>query len=141
MTLRLWLGDGWFIFSTVIAVVILVLFALPPFFGFQNFVQWGGMYDDRWCTVLTYDKNPHEFLDARSETVVPGSDVHRVYSAPTHNRKTCFAQARARCGKASKAGWHVAWAEPEFQHIRYAGDMDVCNSDMDSSDFWFFYER
>jgi len=135
--LRTWLRDGWFLFSSGIAVVITVFFVLPPFFGLQNFVQWGGMYDDRWCTVALYDNNPHDFPDAQSETVVPGSDVHRVYSAAMHNRQTCYALARTRCGTTSKAGWVVAWVEPEFQRVRLTGTVDVCAAETSSMDFWF----
>lgn len=119
------------------SIVIFVLFAVPTVFGFQNFVQWGAMYDDRWCTVIAYEKNPHEDPNTRSEVLVPGSDVMRVYSAPTHNRTSCLAIARKRCDRKTKDGWTATWVEPEFRRVRYMGDTNVCDLDLPSLDFWY----
>jgi len=120
------------------SVVILACFATPTLFGFQNFVQWGAMYDDRWCSVLIYEKNPHEFPDARTVTLVPGSNVPRVYSGPTHNRRSCMAMARTFCGTQAKDGWTVQWVEPKFQGEMYMGKTNVCELDLPSLDYWFF---
>jgi predicted metalloprotease with PDZ domain len=120
------------------SVVIFVFLAAPQVFGFQNFVQWGGMYDDRWCTVHQYDKNPHTSTDARMSTVVPGSEMLRVYSAPTHNRQTCLARSRMYCGKTTKEGWPIVWVEPEFQGVTYMGDANVCDINDPSLDYWFY---
>lgn len=136
---RLWLRDGWFVFSTFISIIITVFFALPTFFGFQNFVQWGAMYDDRWCTVAQYDKNPHLFPDARVELAFPAVQTERVYSGPSHNRQSCLAQAKAHCGRQTKEGWIVAWSEPELQRVRYTGDTDICAQPLPSLDYWFYY--
>ncbi len=119
------------------SVVIFVVFAVPTVFGFQNFVQWGGMYDDRWCTVIAYEKNPHEDPSARSESRVPGSDVMRVYSATMHNRTSCLAIARKSCGMNAKDGWTATWVEPEFRRVRYMGDVNICALDLPSLDSWF----
>lgn len=139
MQLRVWLCDGWFVFSVCVTLVIVIFFAVPTFFGFQNFVQWGAMYDNRWCTVIQYDKNPNEFPDAQSETIVPGSMRERVYSGPTHNRQSCLAQAKTYCGTQASAGWIVKWVEPEFQKVRYTEDIDVCTASLPSLDYWFFH--
>ncbi len=124
------------------AIIIFVFFAVPSVFGFQNFVQWGAMYDDRWCTVATYESNPHDTSEVpRSEMIVPGSDVSRVYSGPTSNHETCLAQARLRCGRTAKDGWTVGWVEPEFQRVRYMGEVNICEGNFPSLDYWFFYEQ
>lgn len=120
------------------SAVILACFAVPSLFGFQNFVQWGAMYDDRWCSVLIYEKNPHEFPDTRMMTLVPGSNVQRVYSAPTHNRRSCMAMARTYCGTRTHDGWTVLWVEPKFQSEMYMGKTNVCELDLPSLDYWFF---
>lgn len=119
------------------AAIIFMCFAVPPLFGFQNFVQWGAMYDDRWCTVIQYEKSPHETPDARFETIVIASDVPRVYSAPTQNRKTCLALARMHCGRATKQGWITTWVEPSFQGQVYMGQSNVCDMNVSSLDHWF----
>lgn len=119
--------------------MIAAFFAVPTFFGFQNFVQWGAMYDDRWCTVVQYDKNPYEFPDALIKIVVPASQKERVYSAPSHNRQSCLAQAKEHCGRETEDGWIVAWAEPEFQRVRYTGKTDICGQPLPSLDYWFYY--
>ncbi len=124
------------------SVVILVFFAIPSLFGFQNFVQWGAMYDNRWCTVVGYENNPYTASEApRSEVLVPGSEVSRVYSGASSNRQACMAQARMRCGRQSKDGWTVTWVEPEFQHVRYMGKVNICDRDLPSLDYWFFDEK
>ncbi len=120
------------------SVVILVFFALPSVFGFQNFVQWGAMYDDRWCTVVQYENNPHADPYVRSESLVPSADARRVYSGPTHNKKTCLAQARMYCGRQTKDRWLVRWVEPQFQGIRFMGDVNVCDGTKSLHDYWFY---
>lgn len=139
--LRSWFHDGWFLFSALMSVIILVFLALPWVFGFQHFVQWGAMYDDRWCIIQEYEKSPHETQDVRFQTIVPGSDVSRVYSGPTHNRMTCLAQARMRCDRQSKDEWTIVWVEAQFQGVSILGQANVCDLSVPSLDYWFFDEK
>lgn len=116
-------------------------FVVPPVFGLQNFVQWGAMYDDRWCSVHQYESNPHvEGNDPRHEMIVVGRDTARVYSAPTHNRVSCLAWARTRCGSVTKEKWDVTWVEPELQGQRYLGERNACDGDMPELRYWFQYQ-
>jgi hypothetical protein len=121
------------------AVVIMVFFVAPFLFGFQHFVQWGGMYDNRWCVVTLYDKNPYESDDEKSERIVRGLDAARVYSGSSHNRTSCLAQAKSLCGTRSKDGWTAAWVQPEFRGVLYLGEINACDVPDPSLNYWFFH--
>lgn len=140
MTFRDWFRDGWFLFFAFISAVMVVTLVMPAAVGLQNFTQWGGMYDDHWCVINAYDKNPHAYSDAKHVQFSIG-DGRRVFSSPAHNRKSCVAAVQIFCGQPSTEGWTMAWIEPTLKTERFLGEQNACDPALPVIRHWFFHAQ
>ncbi len=129
---------GWSIFFAVIVVIIVTTLMLPAVFGFQKFTQWGGMFTDSWCVVQAYSDNPHTNPQAFHEEVIAslvGPPI--TWSPPLHNHMSCLMWAKqVQCGRVTKDGWTVKWADPVFKHVSYYAPGNACDVS-DQSGEWY----
>ncbi len=132
--------SAWSVFFTIFTVLIVTTLMLPGVLGMQSFTQWGGMYDDHWCTADLYSENPNGAPAdrLRHEYVAVGDGVApRVYSVPSHNPQTCLMWLKMLCGKPSKEGWIIRWVRPVFQKNPYLDPQNACDVPTDTSLEWF----
>lgn len=140
MKLRDWISDGWSWFFAAVAVTMFMTMTAPALFGFQNFTQWGGMYDDHWCHAEVYSDDPRISPPPLHDEMTAGDmGQPRVYSAPSHNRMTCLVWVRTLCGQKSKDGWIITWIEPKLQSELYLGKKNACSMWLPGTERWYFH--
>ena len=135
----MWIRDGWSVFFALISLAMVVTLVAPAAFGFQNFTQWGGMYDDHWCNVDLYSADPAKAPkgELKHKQVTAGGDGRRVYSAPAHNRMTCLVWARTLCNKPVD-NWKAEWVSPMLQSQKYLAKVNACDIQLPSeTESWF----
>ncbi len=96
------------------------------------------MYVDRWCHVAIASRDPKAASTAPLFSLEEnaGEKVMAVYTAPMHSESTCLMWAKSRCGQKTEAGWIIGWIKPSMNGEFFAGEGNVCDLPLHSSD-WF----
>lgn len=117
---------------------------LPQLFGMHNFVQWGGMYVNRRCSVQLSGVDLETGGGERRRVARPFNPP--VFYYPMHNRETCVAWARLHyCGKtisydSKLLRFRIAEVYPELAWRLIFRDENVCSRPPDETLKWFSQE-
>ena len=114
----------WQIFFGFVTAVIVATMVMPNAFGLEGYTQWGGMYVDGWCNVITAPVSLSD--DPGSPTYEIREDQHNVWFTPMHSPRSCVAWARSWCGQTSPAGWEIVSAYAYHRKTYLENDADVC---------------
>ena len=115
---------GWHLFGGFVTATVVATMMLPGAFGFQGYTQWGGMYVDGWCNVMTAPAPMSE--DPGAPTYEIREDQNNVWYTPMHSPASCVAWARSWCGQQSPAGWPIVSAYAYHRGVYLENDVDVC---------------
>jgi hypothetical protein len=129
------------LFFSVLSLLIVITLIIPAPFGLQNYNQWGGMYDEHWCQIDAYSRNPHDqasVVPLQSATEYAGfTNTRRVYSGPMNNERTCFEWAKSRCGKQVEKGFLINFIIVSLKGRKFLNEQNICTM-IDPNAFpWF----
>lgn len=115
---------GWHLFFGFVTATIIATMMAPGVFGLEGYTQWGGMYVDGWCNVITAPVSLSD--DPGAPTHEIREDQHNVWFTPMHSPRSCVAWARSWCGQPSPLGWTIVSAYAYHRKTYLENDTDIC---------------